>query len=54
MRDDRAGHDKTPVHLPRASEFLCRESRSPWQLAHRASKVEPETLKMYTFSDFTL
>ena len=42
-----AGHDKTPVRLARASEFLCRASRSPWQLAHWASKVEPETIKTY-------
>ena len=48
------GCDKTPVHLPRASEFLCGASRSPRQLVHWASKVEPETLKMYTFSDITL
>ena len=33
---------------------MCRASRAPWQLARQASKVEPETLKMYTFSDFTL
>ena len=49
-----AGRDKTPVRLPGASEFLWGASRSPWQLARRASKVEPETLKMHTFSDFTL
>ena len=48
------GRDKTPVRLPGANQFLCGASRSPWQLARRASKVEPETLKMYTFSDFTL
>ena len=47
------GHNKNPVHLPGASEFLCAASRSPCQLACWASKVEPETLKMYTFSDFT-
>ena len=47
------GHDKTPVRLPRTSEFLCGASRSPWQLARRASEVEPENLKC-TFSDFTL
>ena len=37
------GRDKTPVRLPGANEFLCGASRSPWQLARRASKVEPET-----------
>ena len=30
------------------------QARSPWQLARRAIKVAPETLKMYTFSDCTL
>ena len=45
---------QNPVHLPGASEFLCGARRSPWQLACRASKVEPETLTMYTFSDFIL
>ena len=40
--------------LPGTSDFLCGASRSPWQLVRRASKVEPEILKMYTFSDFTL
>ena len=40
------GWDKTPVHLPRASEFLCRASRPPGQLVLRASKVEPETLRI--------
>ena len=49
-----ARRDKTPVRLPGVSEFLCRTSRSPWQLAHWASTVKPETLKRYTFSDFTL
>ena len=43
------GCDKTPVCLPGASEFLCRTSRSPWQLARGASKVQPKTLKKYTF-----
>ena len=41
------GCDETPVRLPRASDFLCGASRSPWQLAHRTSKVDPETIKMY-------
>ena len=39
------GCNKTPVRLPGASKFLCGASRSPWQLAHWASKAEPETLK---------
>ena len=50
----RSGHNKTPVCLPGASEFSCGASRSPWQLAHRASNVAPETLNTYTFCDFTL
>ena len=47
------GRDKTPVRLPGASEFLCGASRPPWQLARRANEVDPKTIKMYTFSDFT-
>ena len=49
-----SGRDKTPVRLPGAIDFLCGATRSSWQLANRASKVAPESLKLYTFSDFTL
>ena len=49
-----AGRDKTPVHLPRATEFLCGANRFPRQLSYWASKAAPETLKWYTFTDFTL
>ena len=35
---------QNPCPLPRASEFLCKASRSPSQLACRTSKVEPKTL----------
>ena len=49
-----AGRNKTPVRLPGAIQLLYGASRSPWQRARRASKAEPETLKMYTFSEFTL
>ena len=49
-----AGRNKTPARLPGASEFVCGASRSPWQLAHQTSKLDPETLNTYTFSDFTL
>ena len=37
--DQHSGCDKTPVCLPRASEFLCWASRSPWQLAQWARKI---------------
>ena len=44
---------QSPCPLARG-EFLCRASRSPWQFARLASKVDPETIKVHIFSDFTL
>ena len=37
-----------------ASEFLSGASRFPWERVCWASRVDPETIKMYTFRDFTL
>ena len=46
--------DKPLSACPGQVSSCAGESRSPWQRAHRASNVEPETLNTYTFSDFTL
>ena len=42
-----SGCDTTPVHLSGASELLCGASRSPWQLACRASKADSKNLHIY-------